>query len=138
MSENTELQTSYQKLRSQLDSLRDENRVLTEKVNSMVTILEAERAEKASIARTAIIEKINAISPDFKPTDDMDADSLSWILKGMELSPKNNSEKKPLPDTPINPSGKKLNSKYDIPEDLEEYRTRFEDDPRVDMEGAVE
>lgn len=134
MSESNELETSYQKIRKQVSNLSEENRILTEKVNSLVTILEAERKEKATIERKAIVEKINAISPEFKPTDEMDATSLKWILKGMEIVPKSNSQNEPSdsPDDEINPTPDmpKINGKP-IPEEMKPFIAKREDTSHI-------
>ena len=133
MSENNELLTSYQKLRKSVDQMSEENRILTEKVNSLATLLEAEREEKTTLARKGILEKINAISPEFKPTEDMSVESLRWILKGMESVPaKKTNSKETLPDEEITPEepSMKLNGKA-IPEELKQFVARREDNSKI-------
>lgn len=131
--ESNELVTSYQRIRKQLDQQSAENKILTEKVNSLVMLLEAEKAERAQVERAAIVEKINAIHKDFKPTDEMDATALKWILKGLEIAPKSNAKKEssehsdeinPQPDVP------KINGKP-IPEDMLEFVAKREDTSRI-------
>lgn len=95
-------------MKKQLDNQSAENKILTDKVNSLVALLEDEKAERQAIERKAIVEKINAINKDFKPDDSMDATALKWILKGMQIAPKSNSVKTSddgIQD--INPQGSK-------------------------------
>jgi len=128
--QNTELLSSYQRIKKQLDQQSQENKILTDKVNSLVVLLEAEKETRAKVERGALIEKINAINKDFKASDDMDATALKWILKGMESlsTPKQNSKEpsgsqeeiNPIPDTP------KLNGQP-IPEDMKQFIAKRED-----------
>jgi len=134
MSEENELLTTYQKLKKQVDKQSAENKLLTEKVNSLVTLLEKERAEKADIEKHGLLEKINTINPDFKPSDDMDATALRWILKGLEIAPKSNStpESSDQPDKPINPEPEvpKINGKPIDPE-LMQFVAQKEDSSKI-------
>lgn len=132
--ESNELVTSYQRIRKQLDQQSAENKILTEKVNSLVMLLEAEKQERANVERAAIVEKINAIHKDFKPTDDMDATALKWILKGLEIAPKSNAKAAPSdhPNESINPEPDvpKINGKAIDPE-MMQFVAQKEDSSKI-------
>ena len=127
---NEELLSSYQKLRKQLDAQSEENRVLTEKLNAIEGLFKAEREERLATERKGILEKINAINKEFKPTNESN-DDLKLILRGLELAPKSNATP-PAKDDEINPEPEvpKINGKP-IPEDLKQFIALREDNSKI-------
>lgn len=83
--------------------LIEQNKALSEKVNSLLSQMETEKAQRE---RDAVVAKINSANPEFKITDDMSMDTLRGIAMAYEASPpaktdaKTNSSAEEAPAAP--------------------------------------
>lgn len=111
--------TSYQKLKLQ-------NEELVSKINSLLGQLESEKRERE---RVEYVAKINAILPEFKPSEEMDSQALRWVLHGLTIAPKANAKSQPeLPDINPKPETPTWDGKP-IPAEWESFKARYEQLP---------